>query len=71
MSCHKASRILGIAYNNAKVIHRIYKSERRIRQTPKYLKRHAKLIREQEKKKRLQTWRIRRATLLGDDSLTH
>ena len=31
MSCHKASRILGISYNNAKVIHRIYKKEKRIR----------------------------------------
>lgn len=31
MSCHKASRILGIAYNNAKVILRIYKNEKRIR----------------------------------------
>ena len=45
MSCHKASKVLGIAYNNAKVIYRIYKNENRIKQTPKYLKRHAKTIR--------------------------
>ena len=31
MSCHKASKVLNIAYNNAKVIYRIYKNERRIR----------------------------------------
>jgi len=35
MSCHKASKVLNIAYNNAKVIYRIYKNEKRIRQTPK------------------------------------
>ena len=35
MSCHKASKVLNIAYNNAKVIFRIYKNEKRIRQTPK------------------------------------
>ena len=35
MSCHKASKVLNIAYNNAKVIYRIYKNERRIKQTPK------------------------------------
>ena len=45
MSCHKASKVLGIAYNNAKVIYRIYKNEKRIKQTPKCLKRHAKTIR--------------------------
>ena len=45
MSCHKASKVLGIAYNNAKVIYRIYKNENRIKQTPKCLKRHAKTIR--------------------------
>ena len=44
MSCHKASKVIGIAYNNAKVIYRIYKNENRIKQTPKYLKRHAKTI---------------------------
>ena len=44
MSCHKASKVIGIAYNNAKVIYRIYKNENRIKQTPKYLKRHAKAI---------------------------
>lgn len=27
MSCHKASKVLNIAYNNAKVIYRIYKNE--------------------------------------------
>ena len=31
MSCHKASKVLDIAYNNAKVIYRIYKNEKRIR----------------------------------------
>lgn len=31
MSCHKASKVLNIAYNNAKVIYRIYKNEKRIR----------------------------------------
>ena len=31
MSCHKASKVLNIAYNNAKVIFRIYKNEQRIR----------------------------------------
>ena len=31
MSCHKASKLLSIAYNNAKVIFRIYKKEKRIR----------------------------------------
>ena len=31
MSCHKASKVLNIAYNNAKVIYRIYKQEKRIR----------------------------------------
>ena len=45
MSCHKASKVLGIPYNNAKVIFRIYKNENRVKQTPKYLKRHAKTIR--------------------------
>ena len=45
MSCHKASKVLSIAYNNAKVIYRIYKNENRIRQTPKQEKRHAKTIR--------------------------
>ena len=45
MSCHKASKVLNIAYNNAKVIYRIYKNEKRIRQTPKQQKRHAKTIR--------------------------
>ena len=45
MSCHRASKVLNIAYNNAKVIYRIYKNERRIRQTPKQQKRHAKFIR--------------------------
>ena len=45
MSCHKASKVLSIAYNNAKVIYRIYKNEKRIRQTPKQQKRHAKTIR--------------------------
>jgi hypothetical protein len=47
MSCHKASKILGIAYNNAKVIYRIYKKEGRIKQTPKFLKRHAKALKGQ------------------------
>lgn len=45
MSCHRASKVLNIAYNNAKVIFRIYKNEKRIRQTPKQQKRHAKTIR--------------------------
>lgn len=45
MSCHKASKVLKIAYNNAKVIYRIFKNEQRIRQTPKQQKRHAKTIR--------------------------
>ena len=45
MSCHKASKVLNIAYNNAKVIFRIYKNEQRIRQTPKEQKRNAKTIR--------------------------
>lgn len=27
MSCHKASKVLKIAYNNAKVIYRIFKNE--------------------------------------------
>ena len=31
MSCHKASKVIGIAYNNAKVIYRIYKNENRIK----------------------------------------
>ena len=44
MSCHKAAKQLGIAYNNAKVIHRIFKKEGRINQTPKQLKRHAKIL---------------------------
>ena len=35
MSCHKASKVIGIAYNNAKVIYRIYRNEGRIKQTPK------------------------------------
>ena len=44
MSCHKAAKQLGIAYNNAKVIYRIFKKEGRINQTPKQLKRHAKIF---------------------------
>ena len=52
MSCHKASKVLGIAYNNAKVIYRIYKNENRVKQTPKYLKRHAKTIKAQADHKR-------------------
>ena len=64
MSCHKAARILGIAYNNAKVIHRIFKSEKRIKQTPKYLKRHAKIIREKERSIRLQDRQKRHQLLM-------
>ena len=44
MSCHKAAKQLGISYNNAKVIYRIFKKEGRINQTPKQLKRHAKIF---------------------------
>ena len=66
MSCHKASKVLSIAYNNAKVIYRIYKNERRIRQTPKQEKRHAKTIRADKLGERASQRRARVEALLLD-----
>lgn len=42
MSCHKASKMLQIDYNNAKMIFRVFRSQGRIKQIPKELKRVAK-----------------------------
>ena len=38
-NCHKAARILKIAYNNAKVILSVFRREGRIKQIPFHLKR--------------------------------
>jgi transposase len=38
-SCRKSAKDLGISYNNAKVICRVYRNEGRKRQIPKHLKR--------------------------------
>ena len=66
MSCHKASKVLNIAYNNAKVIYRIYKNEKRIRQTPKQQKRHAKTIRADSLRQREQERTARVDALIND-----
>jgi len=39
LSCLQASKIVGIPYNNAKMILRVFKNENRIKQIPKQLKR--------------------------------
>eukprot|EP00354_Favella_ehrenbergii_P009507 CAMPEP_0170451882 /NCGR_PEP_ID=MMETSP0123-20130129/978_1 /TAXON_ID=182087 /ORGANISM="Favella ehrenbergii, Strain Fehren 1" /LENGTH=148 /DNA_ID=CAMNT_0010713727 /DNA_START=65 /DNA_END=511 /DNA_ORIENTATION=- len=70
MSCHKASKVLNIAYNNAKVIYRIYKNEHRIRQTPKQQKRHAKTIRADEMRDREQERAERVEALMVNESDT-
>ena len=67
MSCHKASKLLNIAYNNAKVIFRIYKKEKRIRQTPKEQKRHAKAIRADSMKQRELDRKARVDALINDE----
>ena len=68
MSCHKASKVLNIAYNNAKVIYRIYKNEQRIRQTPKQQKRHAKTIRADILRQRQLKREARVNALIDDDT---
>ena len=68
MSCHKASKVLNIAYNNAKVIYRIYKQEKRIRQTPKEQKRHAKTIRVDLLRKREKERKERVEALMDENS---
>ena len=68
MSCHKASRVLGIAYNNAKVIFRIYKNEQRIKQTPKQHKRHAKTIRADQLKQRQLARQARVNALIDEEN---
>ena len=70
MSCHKASKVLNIAYNNAKVIYRIFKNERRIKQTPKQQKRHAKTIRADELRDRELARSKRVEALMVDESDT-
>ena len=49
VSVHKASKQLGITYNNAKYIYKIFKRDGRIRQTPRQLKRHCGLLNEDKK----------------------
>ena len=39
ISCRMAAKKLGITYNNAKVIYRVYRKEGRTKATPKHLKR--------------------------------
>lgn len=68
MSCHKASKVLNIAYNNAKVIYRIYKNEKRIRQTPKQQKRHAKTIRADSIRQRQREREARVEALINDEA---
>ena len=68
MSCHKASKVLNIAYNNAKVIYRIFKNEQRIRQTPKQQKRHAKNIRADYQREREKARAARVEALMVDES---
>ena len=68
MSCHKASKVLDIAYNNAKVIYRIYKNEKRIRQTPKQQKRHAKMIRADTQRQRMLEREARIAAMMDDEA---
>lgn len=46
LSLKKASEKVGIPYNNAKVIFRIYRKEGRIKGTPKHLKRAVARIKE-------------------------
>ena len=71
MSCHKASKVLNIAYNNAKVIFRIFKKENRIRQTPKQLKRHAKTIRADNLRQRQLDREARVNALMDDEASEH
>lgn len=70
MSCHKASKVLNIAYNNAKVIYRIYKNEKRIRQTPKQQKRHAKTIRADNQRDRELARAARVEALMNEETVS-
>ena len=44
MSCHKAAKVVGIPYNNAKMIFRIYTREKRIKQVQNSHKRSHKRL---------------------------